>query len=397
MPVKINGTVVKLQLDSGSAYTIIGENSFNTVFPKVKPRLMMPNFVLKDYQSQVIEILGSCDVQVQLGAKVVTLPLVVAKSNRAKHVKIKEENIKRLGDVLVEEIKLGRLSPDNFSQTDVHPNSDDAWALDWLFVVDTLNFCFWHNEKEEGWKVEGYTGYFALCAAINRAQREKIDILNPNFYSTIQEDQLQNILRSDTEVTCPLISERVNCLHEVGNTLLTVFNGSFKNVVMQSDKSARKLLNHIVEYFPCFKDEAVYKGHKVSFYKRAQILIGDIWSCFRNTGIGYFEDINEITAFADYRVPQALLWYGVLEYDSALLEKLNANEVLKNGDNNEIEIRGCSLHAIEMVKDYAVKILGDRKINSILVDHFLWDFRRKHAEEILNKNLPFHKTFSIYY
>ncbi|KAJ8957173.1 hypothetical protein NQ318_007734 [Aromia moschata] len=35
MPVKIIGTVVELQLDSGSAYTIIGENSFNTVFPKV--------------------------------------------------------------------------------------------------------------------------------------------------------------------------------------------------------------------------------------------------------------------------------------------------------------------------------------------------------------------------
>ncbi|KAJ8947064.1 hypothetical protein NQ318_019959 [Aromia moschata] len=32
--------------------------------------------------SQVIEILGSCNVQVQLGAKVVTLPLVVAESNR---------------------------------------------------------------------------------------------------------------------------------------------------------------------------------------------------------------------------------------------------------------------------------------------------------------------------
>lgn len=95
-------------------------------------------------------------------------------ASKAKHVKIVSDNIKKLGDILVNEIETGKLSPKNFSQTDVHPRSDQPWAIDWIFVVDTLNFCFWHNENEEGWKVEGYTGYFALCAAINRAQKEKV-------------------------------------------------------------------------------------------------------------------------------------------------------------------------------------------------------------------------------
>lgn len=92
----------------------------------------------------------------------------------AKYVAINEEGIQRLGNILINEIKSGRLSPSNFSQTPVHPKSKDPWALEWLFVVDTLNFCFWSNENEEGWKVEGCSGYFALCAAINRAQREKV-------------------------------------------------------------------------------------------------------------------------------------------------------------------------------------------------------------------------------
>lgn len=95
-------------------------------------------------------------------------------ASQAKYVKIISGNIKNLGDILVEEVQNEKLSPNNFSQTDVHPCSDQPWAIDWIFVVDTLNFCFWNNENEEGWKVDGYTGYYALCAAINRAQKEKV-------------------------------------------------------------------------------------------------------------------------------------------------------------------------------------------------------------------------------
>jgi len=39
----------------------------------------------------------------------------------------------------------------------------------------------------------------------------------------------------------------------------------------------------------------------VAIYKRAQILIADIWSSFRGTGFGEFRDIDSLTMFADYR------------------------------------------------------------------------------------------------
>lgn len=71
-------------------------------------------------------------------------------ADNAKHIKIKTEGINKLGDVLVEEINSDRLKHSNFGQTDVHPKAEDPHALDWLVIVDTLNFCFWHNEKEEG-------------------------------------------------------------------------------------------------------------------------------------------------------------------------------------------------------------------------------------------------------
>ena len=41
--------------------------------------------------------------------------------------------------------------------------------------------------------------------------------------------------------------------------------------------------------------------HAVYFLKRAQILVAEIWACFRGLGDGRFDDIDELTMFADYR------------------------------------------------------------------------------------------------
>ena len=46
-------------------------------------------------------------------------------------------------------------------------------TVDWIVVLDTLNFSFWTDEDVEPWTVryegQDYTGYWALCASINRA------------------------------------------------------------------------------------------------------------------------------------------------------------------------------------------------------------------------------------
>lgn len=209
---------------------------------------------------------------------------------------------------------------------------------------------------------------------------------------------MANILRSDNEVNVPLLKQRVNALHEVGSVLLKFYNGTFKTCVDYSNHSAVKLLKLVLEKFPCFRDEANYKSHRVGLYKRAQILIGDLWSCYRNKDYGFFPDISEISMFADYRIPQSLIYYGAMEYSHDLHGILEANMLLENGSEMEVEIRGCSIHAVELLREYVVKHTDNKyDVNSIQIDHFLWDFRRKHAEEILKMGIPFHKTLSIYY
>lgn len=165
-----------------------------------------------------------------------------------------------------------------------------------------------------------------MCKSITRALKEEIDITNPQFYSKITLTQLDHILRSDDGMTkAPLIEERIKCLQEVGTKLIEKFDGKFENCVKQSNHSAEKLLRIVVDEFPCFRDEADFNGQRVSIYKRAQILIGDLWSCFRGEGLGYFQDIEKITMFADYRVPQVLVHFGTMEYSKEL------NDLLKTG------------------------------------------------------------------
>ncbi len=53
---------------------------------------------------------------------------------------------------------------------------------------------------------------------------------------------------------------------------------------------------------------------RVSFYKRAQIFISDLWSLFEGKGLGEFHDMDSLTMFPDYRVPQSLQYFGVLKY-----------------------------------------------------------------------------------
>ena len=76
------------------------------------------------------------------------------------------------------------------------------------------------------------------------------------------------------------------------------FGCSFSNCIKEARGSAPALVNLIANCFPCFRDESKFEGKVVRFYKRAQILVADLWACFEGEGYGRFDDIDKITMFA---------------------------------------------------------------------------------------------------
>ena len=134
-------------------------------------------------------------------------------------------------------------------------------------------------------------------------------------------------------------------------------------LVGSCDGDAVRLAHQLATSFPCYRDVATYDGRGVAFLKRAQIFPADLWNRFGGMGYGSFRNIGELTMFADYRfvcvrvyitiirlhfrVPQSLQYFGILHYSNSLLAKLKKGVELEQGSSEEIEIRACSIWAVE--------------------------------------------------
>ncbi|XP_067935873.1 queuosine 5'-phosphate N-glycosylase/hydrolase-like [Watersipora subatra] len=326
-------------------------------------------------------------------------------SNNSRYVTISPDAINVMSGDLLEEI---RRNPEyiHFKGWKAHalnPKTCDDRAVNWIFLVDALNFSFWSSDSDKkycvSYKGKTYTGYWSMCAAINRAIDEGIPITSALYCKELSLKEARRVFRSDSETDLPMLEQRVKVMNDIGTVLLSKYDGKFTNCILQAVGNAQMLLASVVKSFPCFKDEGVFNGKNVSFYKRAQILVADIWACFEGNGLGNFSDIDSITMFADYRIPQTLVYFGVMRYENELLELLEADHLFENGDLMEMEIRGVSVWAVELLVKRMKELLKENsieiKINAILLDHFLWDYRREHEAE--TKHIPFHKVRCIYY
>ncbi|CAM9442617.1 unnamed protein product [Chrysoparadoxa australica] len=173
------------------------------------------------------------------------------------------------------------------------------------------------------------------------------------------------------------------------------FDGLAINMVEQCNHSAARLVELLVSFLPGFRDEATYKGRKVYFYKRAQILVSDLWAAYgQRSGdqlFGFF-DLHQLTMFADYRVPQVLVQAGILVYSEALKAKVLARELLEAGSEEEVEIRAATIRAVECLRD-RLRENHSQSLLSIEIDWLLWHEGEEHKDDIF----PHHRTLTCFY
>jgi len=110
----------------------------------------------------------------------------------------------------------------------------------------------------------------------------------------------------------------------------------------------------------------VYKGHQVFIYKRAQIFVADLWGAFKGKGMGEFKDIACITMFADYVVPAVLRHWGILSCSPALVKKLDSLEELPSGSEEEVELRACTITAVESLREQLATRTGKEVCSRML-------------------------------
>lgn len=196
------------------------------------------------------------------------------------------------------------------------------------------------------------------------------------------------------EQQLPNMIERVRSLQELGQILIEEFDGLALNLVKIAKNSAVKLVQLLIRYLPNFRDTAIYKGFRVEFYKRAQILVGDVWAAFGRLQTNHpcsFHDIDQLTMFADYRVPQILRELNIICYNKDLSYMIENNIEIPFGSEYESEIRAITVIAVELLHAELVK----KGVNILVIelDWLLW----QRAENMRDNMKPHHRTKTIYY
>ena len=229
--------------------------------------------------------------------------------DRSTHVAIDKREILRLADEL--------LSLPVPSWDYVHHYYDGSErTVSYLLLVDALNFCFF---PEPRWVVivdgEELQGYFALTSILKEAFDGESPIDDFRHLAQIDEQDVRTLLRGAIGTgEIPLFDERVSILREIGQQVVALYQGDPSRLVKEACGGAQRLVELLVRDFPSFRDEASYAGERVAFYKRAQIFVCDLYGSFQGRSYGSFRDIDRLTAFADYKLPQLLRAEGALQY-----------------------------------------------------------------------------------
>jgi hypothetical protein len=297
----------------------------------------------------------------------------------AEHVAVDMDALRRSARELAQQ-------PLSFAWDGLHFFDGTARTVQYLFVLDCLNFCFW---PEPRWRYRGHDGYIALAAALKDAAQYRDRIFDAAFLVQLDRADLQEILDGENEI--PLLDERVKILREAGAVLQQKYDGHAARLVERAGRSVTRLVELLTQDFSSFCDEAVYRGRRVYFYKRAQIFCADLYGAFSGHSWGEFSDIDELTAFADYKVPQVLRHLGILRYRPELADRIDRREELLAGSEEEIEIRAHTIWAIELLKRELEKL--GRPWRSFEIDWLLWNLGQR--EEFRAK--PYHRVRTVFY
>ncbi len=223
-------------------------------------------------------------------------------------------------DVTSEEFDDSEFGPETMLPTTATEEEQIALA----FVYNTINFCYWGEPK---WTVtiEGdlYDGSSGMLRAVRKAVENGFNLLDPEYLIDLSEQDLARILEGNTEI--PLFEERLNLLRRLGKGIVEKYDGAFKNVVAEANGNAVRIVELLAKDLPeIFNDVAYYHGQEVKFYKRAQLVPAHLFELSKLRSISIpLSGYSELTAFADYKVPQLLRKFAILEYTDELANKID--------------------------------------------------------------------------
>ena len=257
-------------------------------------------------------------------------------------------------------------------------NMDISEIINFLFIYHTVgDYCFWGDPK---WEVKTEIGtmdgsYAIMYLILNRFKS------NNDF--EISFDEFKSLLKGN--VAIPLLEDRYQNLVKM-NGFIKLKNQSFYELIKELNIDS-DLFEFIVNNLDYFKDVSNYDGKEILFYKRAQLLTSDILHV-REKKENAKVDYSHLIGCADYKIPQVMRCYGMLEFSDSLCEKVDNKIELSEGSLEEIEIRANTLKVINYIYEKLNKEYSRMDIND-----FIWLL----GQDKSKMTKPYHRTLTKHY
>jgi hypothetical protein len=308
-----------------------------------------------------------------------------AVAQRAAHVRINHNQIGHYAaSIPVDQAISPELDPH------IHYLDQGDATVAYILILDTINFgsgYFPHLRKRPG-----MSGYFTIAASLTDFFKSQ-GPPSAKQLTQLSSGECTRILGQDpdNEIIQELMQLFAAALSELGKYLIANFRGDYIELVKAADASAENLIRLLVK-MPFFNDVAPYEDLNVHFYKRAQLTAADLSIAFKGKGLGFFHDLHEMTMFADNLVPHVLRMDGILLYDETLASRIDSEELIASGSPEEVEIRACALHAVELMAEVLKEAGHD--VSAVGLDYVLWN---RGQQAYYKKAKPRHRTRTVFY
>jgi hypothetical protein len=252
----------------------------------------------------------------------------------------------------------------------------------YYLLLNSINYCYfdeYDNRFQDG-------DYRSSTLAGLRITENFAELNDLEFLCNVEENYLLcELFKADNPIS--LVKERAAAFREIGEFLRVNTEFTFERWFAKCYNNAYFVSQSLPNLFHSWADP---------FFKRSQLFVGMVQGRF-----DYFEKgVEDLTVFADYRVPQTLHSMGMIRYEPSLLKTISSNTLIPYGTKQELEIRAATIVATGMLTD-ELNAYHNNSLNALHIDYLLWSAMRKRGSlpsgVMSAVDIPHHRTMTTDY
>ena len=269
-----------------------------------------------------------------------------------------------------------------------------------LLAWNALNFSYYPDPAMPRWRWlspdgqeigadDEANGVVAALTELNKGG--DMLLANPTYLQGIDAKTLNESLFKPAPGAgpLPLAEERAAALRQVGEGLAR--RGCTPlGLVKAANRSAARLVAMLLEEFPLYADVQEVGSYRLPFNKRAQLCV----SMLHASGVaGGFTDMECLSVFADYRIPQLFRVKDVqiFELTPRLEAEIDEGKPIARGAEDEVRLRAATVWAAALIGDaLRKKEKGAEGVTQAQLDYYLWKLAVK--RDAAGELPTFHRT-----